>query len=72
MENEKKSTYFYFGDWDKSYWLNVVVHYNYGTQVDWYFLLADVLGTTIFGRVFWSFDSTIEEFKSCRPLINLN
>ena len=66
-----------FSDWEKSYnevpyWLSVVVHYNPGTRVDWFFLPSDVPGTTIFGRVFWSFGLAIKWFKYCRPLIQID
>ena len=74
---KKKALITVFGDWEKSYnelpyWLSVVVHYNPGTRVDWFFLPSDVPGTTIFGRVFWSFGPAIEWFKHCRPLIQID
>ncbi|KAA0046119.1 uncharacterized protein E6C27_scaffold157G00520 [Cucumis melo var. makuwa] len=55
-----------------SYKLSVVVLYNIGTRIDWYFLPSDVPGTTTFGRVLWSFGPTIEGFKYCRPLIQID
>ncbi|XP_031737534.1 uncharacterized protein LOC116402427 [Cucumis sativus] len=74
---KKKALITVFGDWEKSYnelpyWLSAVVHYNPGTRVDWFFLPSDVPGTTIFGRVFWSFGPAIEGFKHCRPLIQID
>ncbi|XP_038896617.1 uncharacterized protein LOC120084878 [Benincasa hispida] len=72
---KRKALIAVFGVWEKSYselpyWLSVVVHYNPGIQIDWFFLPSDVPGTTIFGRVFWSFGR--EGFNHCRPLIQID
>lgn len=48
------------------------MYYNLRTQVDWHFIPFDASNKTIFVWVFWSFDPTIEGFKYCRPLIQID
>ncbi|KAA0054283.1 uncharacterized protein E5676_scaffold45G00040 [Cucumis melo var. makuwa] len=76
-QTKRKALVAVFGDWVKSYnelpyWLSVIVHYNPGTRVDWFFLPFDVPRTTIFGRVFWAFGPAVEGCKYCRPFIQID
>ncbi|KAK9120028.1 hypothetical protein Scep_018121 [Stephania cephalantha] len=65
-----------FGDWDASYkmlpkCLGVIEQKNPGTQVVWdYHSSKD--GGAVFQRVFWSFGPSIEGFKHCRPVIQID
>ncbi|XP_022149421.1 uncharacterized protein LOC111017851 [Momordica charantia] len=66
-----------FEDWEKSYeelpyWLNALVHYNVDTRVLWDLIPSNKRGNLIFGRLFWSFGPTIEGFKHCRRLIQID
>lgn len=77
-EARKKAIERVFGDWDESYhllpkWMNILKITNPGTKVDW-------KTSTIGGshdnvrliRVFWAFGASIEGFKHCRPLIQID
>jgi hypothetical protein len=65
-----------FGDWEASYsmlpkWLAVLQQRNPGTEVVLDYVDMDD-GTGIFLRCFWSFGPSIEGFKHCRPIIQID
>ncbi|XP_028124939.1 uncharacterized protein LOC114321901 [Camellia sinensis] len=45
---------------------------NLGTFVSWKTMLSDTANNVIFERVFWTFSSSIEGFKHCKPVINID
>ena len=77
-ETRRKAVAKVFGDWDESYhilpkWLNILQLTNLGTKVVWKTLtFAYAHGNVRFMRVFWAFGASIEGFKSCRPLIQID
>ncbi|RVW32383.1 hypothetical protein CK203_087536 [Vitis vinifera] len=67
-----------FGDWDESYqallkWMNILKLTNPGTKIVWKTIpLRGIYGNVHFMRVFWTFGSSVEGFKHCKPIIQIN
>ena len=67
-----------FGDWDESYqalpkWMNILQLTNPGTKVVWKTIpLGGISGNVRFMRVFWAFGASVEGFKHCRPIIQID
>ena len=67
-----------FGDWDESYQallklMNVLQLTNLGTKIVCKTIpLRGIYGNVHFMRVFWTFGSSVEGFKHCKPIIQIN
>ncbi|KAL6324600.1 hypothetical protein AAG906_013412 [Vitis piasezkii] len=67
-----------FGDWDESYqalpkWMNILKLTNPGTKIVWKTIpLRGIYGNVHLMSVFWTFGSSVEGFKHCRPIIQIN
>ena len=77
-EARKKAFKRVFGDWDESYhllpkWMNVLKVTNPGTEVVWETSSLEGNDNHVrLIRVFWAFGASIEGFKHCRPLIQID
>ena len=78
---KKKAIKNAFGDWDSSYaklprWLAIVKMRNPGTKFEWSHRqwAADEIRTPYpqFRRLFFAFEASIEGFKHCRPLLQID
>ncbi|KAJ9672503.1 hypothetical protein PVL29_025922 [Vitis rotundifolia] len=77
-EAKRKAMLRVFGDWDESYqalpkWLNILQLTNPGTKIVWKTIpLGGISGNVRFMRVFWAFGASVEGFKHCRPIIQID
>ena len=77
-EAKRKAMLRVFGDWDESYqalpkWMNILQLTNPGTKVVWKTIpLGGISGNVRFMRVFWAFGASVEGFKHCRPIIQID
>ena len=67
-----------FGDWDESYqallkWMNILKITNLETKIVWKIIpLGGISGNMRFMRVFWTFRLSVEGFKHCRSIIQID
>ncbi|KAJ7954415.1 Transposon protein, putative, Mutator sub-class, expressed [Quillaja saponaria] len=66
-----------FGSWEGSCnqlpkYLNAIRARNPGTKFEWKTYAIDNSSEVIFHRVFWAFGPSIEAFKHCRPIIQID
>ena len=67
-----------FVDWDESYqalpkWMNILKLTNPGTKIVWKTIpLGGISRSVSFMCVFWTFGSSIEGFKHCRPIVKFD
>ncbi|RVW39445.1 Serine/threonine-protein phosphatase 7 long form-like [Vitis vinifera] len=67
-----------FGDWDESYqalpkWMNILQLTNPGTKIVWKTTpLGEISRKVQFMRVFWAFEASVEGFKHCKPIIQID
>ena len=77
-EAKRKTMLRVFGDWDESYqvlpkWMNIVQLTNPGIKIVWKTIpLGGISGNVRFIRVFWAFGASVEGFKHCRPIIQID
>ena len=77
-EAKRKTMLRVFGDWDESYqalpkWMNIVQLTNLGTKIVWKTIpLGGISRSVRFMRIFWTFGSSIEGFKHCRPIVKFD
>eukprot|EP00261_Vitis_vinifera_P040633 XP_019081876.1 PREDICTED: uncharacterized protein LOC109124285 [Vitis vinifera] len=77
-EAKRKTMVRVFGDWDESYqalpkWMNILQLINPGTKIVWKTIpLGGISGNVRFMRVFWAFGASVEGFKHCRPIIQID
>ncbi|RVW25044.1 hypothetical protein CK203_114054 [Vitis vinifera] len=77
-EAKRKTMLRVFGDWDESYqalskWMNILQLTNPGTKIVWKTIpLGGISGNVRFMRVFWAFEASVEGFKHCRPIIQID
>ncbi|KAL6339402.1 hypothetical protein AAG906_032934 [Vitis piasezkii] len=77
-EAKRKAMLRVFGDWDESYqalpkWMNILQLTNPGTKIVWKTIpLGGISGNVRFMRVFWAFGASVEGFKHCRPIIQID
>ncbi|KAK9100350.1 hypothetical protein Scep_023780 [Stephania cephalantha] len=78
---KKKAIEWVFGDWDESYaqlprWLAAVRSKSPGTRIEWSHRQwhDDEISTASpqFRRVFFAFEASIQAFKFCRPLLQID
>ncbi|KAJ7972016.1 Transposon protein, putative, Mutator sub-class [Quillaja saponaria] len=74
---KKKAIELVFGSWEESYnklpkFLNAIRATNPGTKFEWKTYKTANPSEVIFHRVFWAFGPSIESFKHCKPLIQVD
>ena len=76
-EAKRKTMLRFFGDWDESYqallkWMNILKLTYPITKIVWKTIpLRGIYGNAHFMCVFWTFGSSVEGFKHCRPIIQI-
>ena len=54
-------------------WINILKLTNLGAKIVWKTVpLRGIFGNVRFMRVFWTFGPSVEEFKHCRPIIQID
>ena len=77
-ETKRKTMLRVFGDWDESYqalpkWMNILQLTNPGTKIVWKTTpLGEISRKVQFMRVFWAFEASVEGFKHCKPIIQID
>ena len=77
-ETKRKAMLRFFYDWDESYqallkWMNILKLTNPRTKIVWKTIpLGGISGNVRFMLVFWTFGPSVERFKHCRPIIQID
>ncbi|XP_059309504.1 uncharacterized protein LOC132060501 [Lycium ferocissimum] len=77
QKGRKKDFEMVYGDFEGSFralprYMAALEHFNPGTIVEWTHESTTMQGEHIFKYLFWAFKPSMDEFKSCRPVISID